>query len=374
MDGYGEFELPTWAALPARPHPEFDEVARRLARLLSVPMAFVVLVTKGGLVFPGAVGTPPHWDGLRSLPLGRSPSQRVAGTGRPLLIRDVREDALLHGNPTLPAMTAVAYAGAALPDAQGRPLGVLCAVDVEPRDWSPAELALLERLAAECSLRLQVHTLELAQREARMAAERAAAQAQRAAAAARAAFQEAEAGADRARLVARTSTALLDVTSLDDVLGTVDRLVRSPLGAAGAMLGVTQPGSRLLQAHPAGPAEGTRRRVVELDLDDAHPLAVAVRERRLVTAGGSDTTGPAAPGPPPGSAGESVLAVPLQLGQHSSSGALLLSWAGRRNLDPALRTVVTDLGRHLGYALDQVLLAEARAGLGQVEPVVTPES
>jgi GAF domain-containing protein len=359
----GEFELPTWAALPARPNAAFDALARTLAERLSAPMAFVILVSKGGQVFPGAFGLPEWWDARRSTPLSGSPSQQIARTGRSLAIRDVREDPELRDSAVLRRVNAVGYVGAVVPDDQGGPLGVLCAIDVRPRSWSAAEVALVERLAAECSRELQVQSLGLAEREAQAAAERAAAAAQQTARAAQAAFQEAEAEADRARAVARLGAALVGVQTLQDVLDTVDRLVRSPLGAATAVLGIAETGTSLLRAYCTGPvASGRRPGVLDLD-DDDHPLAVVVRERRpvaLVGWEGADRLLTARDADPHGGA---ALALPLLLGHHASSGGLLLHWSGRRELDPALRAVTADLATQLGLALDRVLLTGARRRL-----------
>ncbi|SDY17968.1 GAF domain-containing protein [Modestobacter sp. DSM 44400] len=277
-----EYELPTWAALPAQPHEEFDALARTLAERLSVPMTFVVLVSKGGQVFPGAYGLPARWDDRRSMPLSGSPSQQIARTGRSMAIRDIREVPVLRDTPILRELKVAAYAGAVVPDPLGRPLGVLCAIDVRPRDWSADDLAVVDALAAQCGQQLQRTALELAERESRAACERAATAAQQAARAAQAAFEEAEAEADRARLVARLGTALLASETLGDVLRTVDRLVRSPLGAIAVVLGLAEAGSALLQAYPTGPSSGPGG-CRELNVEDSHPLAVAVRERRLVT-------------------------------------------------------------------------------------------
>lgn len=361
----GEFELPTWSALPAQPNEEFDEVARTLAERLSVPMAFVILVSKAGQVFPGAFGLPAAWNARRSSPLTGSPSQRVTSTGRSVVIRDVREDPLLRENLPLRELGVVAYAGAALSDVQGRPLGVLCAADVRQRDWSPADTALLERLAAQCSGQLQLQALQLAGTEALSAAERAATAAQQTAYAAQAALEEAEAEADRARVVARLGAALMSAETFEDVLWTVDRFLRSPLGAAGTVLGLTEAGSSSIRAWPTGLPDAGREGA--LGLDDRHPLAEAVREHRLVTVASREEAEQAFPGLP--DAGyESVVVAPLVLGQHASTGALLVGWSGRRELDPAVRTVVLDLARQVGLAVDRVLLVAARARLERSLP------
>ena len=184
MPSQGQFELPTWSALPARPDEDFDRMAQLLAGRLSVPRALVVLVSKGGQVFPGAVGMPEPWNTRRSMPLSHSLSQAVVTSGDILLIPDARADASLRESPAVQEVGLVAYAGAPLVDVQGRPIGVLVAGDVRPRQWSPEEVRELVRLADECSRVLQSRALELAEREARSAAERDEAGAQRAAAAA----------------------------------------------------------------------------------------------------------------------------------------------------------------------------------------------
>src|SRR3569833_2576615 len=84
------YELPTWAALPARPDACFDELAGRVAAELRVPRALVVLISKGGQVYPGAFGLPEPWNSRRSMPLSHSMSLGVCSTGTPLVSRDAR--------------------------------------------------------------------------------------------------------------------------------------------------------------------------------------------------------------------------------------------------------------------------------------------
>jgi hypothetical protein len=359
-----EFELPTWAALPARPNEAFDALARTVAGTLSVPVALVVLVSKGGQVFPGAVGLPPEMEARRSGPLNQSLSRQVAATGRPLVVPDALADPDLRDHHTVRGMGVRAYAGVPLFDVQGQPLGVLCAADTNPREWSPRDLQVLGEVADHCSRQLQLHALELGEREAQATAERAATAAQRSARAAQAAFEAAEFEADRTRLVARLSHALLGMETFEDLLRVVDRLVRSPLGAGAAVVGLAEAGTQLLQTYATGPSTLSAHRMV-LQLCDAHPLAVSVLECRMVTVATREEADRLFPTARwlPDPCHESALAVPLSLGQHASSGALLLSWPARRELDPALCTVAGDLARHLAHALDTVLLAAARRRL-----------
>lgn len=361
------YELPTWAALPARADPGFDRLARTVAEQLRVPRALVVLVSKGGQVFPGAHGIAEPWASRRSMPLGNSMSQRVAATGSPLVLRDAREHPEFGDGQAARELGVVAYAGMPLWDVHGRPTGVLCAVDTAPRDWTGPELAVLRRLAEEGSRQLQVRAVELAEREARAAAVRDAAAARVTADAARDAFVEAEAEADRTRLVARLGEALLTVDTLSELLRCVDRDLRSPLGAAAALLGTAEgdsPVVRVWAVTPGGPP--SPEQVAVHQLSDPHPLTVAMRERRLVPVGTPEEGASPRSGLPAGT--ETGLAVPLLLGHHSSSAGLLVAWAQRRELDPALLAVAVDLGRHVGHALDRVLLRHQLLRLAATPP------
>ncbi|WP_222195666.1 GAF domain-containing protein [Modestobacter italicus] len=360
------YELPTWAALPARADEGFDQLARTVADRLRVPRALVVLVSKGGQVFPGAHGVAEPWATRRSMPLSNSMSQRVAATGSPLVLRDARQDPEFGDGPAVRELGVIAYAGMPLWDVRGRPTGVLCALDTAPRDWTGPELAVLRGLADEGSRQLQVRAVELAEREARAAALRDAAAARVAADSARAAFVEAEAEADRTRLVARLGEALLTVETVSELLRCVDRDLRSPLGATAALLGTADgdcPDVRVWAVTPGSPPSPVQ--VAVHQLSDPHPLTVAMRERRLVPVG-TPEEGSSLSGLPAGT--ETALAVPLLLGQQSSEAGLLVAWAQRRELDPALLAVAGDLGRHVGHALDRVLLRQQRLRLGAVPP------
>jgi GAF domain-containing protein len=364
------YELPTWAPLPARPDVGFDELAARVAAELQVPRALVVLVSKSGQVYPGAFGLPEPWESRRSMPLTWSMSLRVAATGKPLVLRDAREDPELGVGLAVRELDIVGYAAMPLEDVHGRPIGALSVSDDRPRNWAPAELAALHRLAAEASRRLQSQALELAELEARAASQREDNAAQQAAEDAQAAFVEAEAAADRARAVARLSQELLPAETLPDVLRCVDRFVRSPLGASVTLLGLAEAGCSELRVWAAVAANApSARGAAGLQVEDDHPLAAAVRERRLVpvvSRAEGEAEFPGLVRLPVGA--ETAMAVPIVLGQHTSAGGLLIGWGQRRELDVPLQTVVGDLARHVGHALDRVLLRDQRLRLATTSP------
>jgi GAF domain-containing protein len=325
-------------------------------------------------VYPGAYGLPEPWETRRSMPLTHSMSLRVAATGAPLVVRDAREDLDLCTRPPVQELAVVAYAAMPLTDVHGRTIGALSVSDEQPRDWTTAELGDLHELAAEASRRLQFQALELAQREALAAGVRADDAARKAAAAAAAALVEAEAAADRARVVARLSQELLPAESLLDVLRAADRFLRSPLGAGVVLLGLADTGCPELDVWTltVGAAPFPRSTGNALRLDDPHPLAVAARERRLVPVATHAEGLVEFPGLAggPGRSAETSVAVPLVLGQHTAIGGLLVGWDHTRELDPPLAEVVVDLARHVGHALDRVLLRDQLLTLREATPPV----
>jgi GAF domain-containing protein len=183
----------------------------------------------------------------------------------------------------------------------------------------------------------------------------------------------AEAAADSAQLVARLSQELLSVRTLPELLRVLDRSVRSPLAAVVTVLGLAEAGSTQMRVWAAVVGSPpSARAATGLQLGDAHPLALAVRERRAVLVA-SRTEGraefPALVQFPVGAA-ETSLTVPVELGQHTASGGLLIGWAHRRELHPRVEAVAADLARHVAHALDRVLLRDQRLRLAAASPLL----
>lgn len=143
----------------------FDRYARMVRRALDVPVALVSLVEEDRQVFVGAEGLPTPYDAARETPLTHSFCQWVVRDQAPVVTEDARLDQRLRDNLAIPDLGVVAYAGHPIRDHTGRIIGSLCAIDTEPRDWTPEALEALEDLAAAC-------TTELAQRGLRAEAAR----------------------------------------------------------------------------------------------------------------------------------------------------------------------------------------------------------
>ncbi|GAB2476166.1 GAF domain-containing SpoIIE family protein phosphatase [Jatrophihabitans fulvus] len=157
--------LPEATPLPGAPDGAFDRFAALVREALQVPVALVSLVDRQGQVFPGAVGLPSPWNGIRRTPLSHSFCQYVVASDEPLVVRDARTDPRVAGNLAITEIGVVAYAGVPLRDIGDRVVGSLCAIDDNPRDWTPRELHLLTELAAACSAELRLRsTAALARR------------------------------------------------------------------------------------------------------------------------------------------------------------------------------------------------------------------
>lgn len=76
--------------LSASADPGMERFARLVAETLGVPVALVSLVEADRQVFPGIVGLAEPWATSRQTPLSHSLCQRVAASGTPLVLPDVR--------------------------------------------------------------------------------------------------------------------------------------------------------------------------------------------------------------------------------------------------------------------------------------------
>lgn len=127
--------------------PTLDGMARLAAALAHAPSAFVTLVGGDRQVTPGAALPGAQIAPNRRLPLTDSFCQFSVVTGERLVISDVRRDPLVRETRPASEGGIVSYAGFPLRTDSGHVLGSLCVVDVEPREWTTDELALLAGLA-----------------------------------------------------------------------------------------------------------------------------------------------------------------------------------------------------------------------------------
>jgi GAF domain-containing protein len=153
------------------PDAAFDRVAMLIHKLVDAPMGAICLVDEDHQFLAGQVGVPEPLASARRMPLTHSFSRHVVVAGEMLVVPDVREDPRMRDNPMISAIGAIAYAGAPITDPDGLIVGALCAIDHEPRVWTPSEVALIGELAEVCSSEVCLRIARSAEEEARREAE-----------------------------------------------------------------------------------------------------------------------------------------------------------------------------------------------------------
>ncbi len=129
--------------LDTEPSEGFDAVARVAATALRVPIVLVSLVDSERLWFKARAGL-----SVRECPRESSFCAQAVFQRQPLAVRDAAEDlrfakfALVSGAPHIRS-----YLGVALYSSDGQPVGTLCAMDTQAREYGERDLAVLRELA-----------------------------------------------------------------------------------------------------------------------------------------------------------------------------------------------------------------------------------
>jgi serine phosphatase RsbU (regulator of sigma subunit)/GAF domain-containing protein len=351
-------EVPCQAGLAASADPGMERFARLVAGALGVPVALVSLVEADRQVFPGQVGLAEPRASGRQTSLVHSLCQRVAATGSPVVLADVRQGEQTHGSAVISGLGVIAYAGMPLTDSEGHVLGSLCAIDTQPRAWSPEELARLADLAVACCAELR---LRIASRRAAHALDAAA----RSQAAAREHAARARLALDRSELMLRAAEDLADTAGLADVRRRVRNLVSGNLKPSYVGLALLD-GQQLRWAPVSDLTHTAYHSGQAVALEDADPSARAARQGRMVV-----VTGRAARragrerqgGTDPGAVRlETAVCVPLP-GITRTLGILVLGWDTPHQVDLAERAVLTAIGGYTARAIERALHLEQRVAV-----------
>lgn len=138
---------PTAFHLPTAPEPDFDALVQLAAHIARTPVA-LILITDGECSWAKAA------FGLRreEAPTHSSFSEATLIQPGLLLVADASADERFARDPLVAGTSTKrwrAYAGAPLISPTGEVLGLLCAVDFEPRAWTDAECVGLGTLARQ---------------------------------------------------------------------------------------------------------------------------------------------------------------------------------------------------------------------------------
>jgi GAF domain-containing protein len=133
-----------------------DRIAATACRLLDAPVVLVNLVGADKQRFVGCAGSDPSFSTVREMPLTHGFCPFALGADYAFAFADARSDPKLAADPVVEQLGVRAYAGVPLRAADGEPVGTLCAIDVEPHQWTEADLELLTDLAASAAAELQL--------------------------------------------------------------------------------------------------------------------------------------------------------------------------------------------------------------------------
>ncbi len=132
------------ALLDTSAEDRFDRITRLASRLFNVPIALITLVDTERQWFKSRAG-----EIVQQTPRDQSFCAHAILEPRPLVVPDTLADNRFADNPLVTAAPRVRfYAGQALVAPDGSPVGTLCLIDHQPRDFGQAELMALGDLAA----------------------------------------------------------------------------------------------------------------------------------------------------------------------------------------------------------------------------------
>ncbi|MGI4788191.1 MAG: GAF domain-containing SpoIIE family protein phosphatase [Janthinobacterium lividum] len=148
----------------------FDRFTQLAGQLLQTPIVLVSLVTEERQFFKSSVGPSEVLPESRETPLSHSLCRYVVETAKPFIIFDTLDDPDLRDTPVVTELGVRAYAGIPLVTADGHILGSFCAIDVQPHQWTEAELTVLRTLAEAVQTEIELRTaLIRAQQQAQKA-------------------------------------------------------------------------------------------------------------------------------------------------------------------------------------------------------------
>ncbi|MET3430161.1 signal transduction histidine kinase/PAS domain-containing protein [Actinoplanes tereljensis] len=126
-----------------------DQLAALVARAANAPVGLIHFAQGGRLRLHGGWGLSGAWNEVADTPIDESLAGLVLDSDDPILINDLAADERVV---RLGAAHRGAYIGHSVRDPHGAVLGVCCACDTEPRQWTAGEIAAVAEAAQVCTL------------------------------------------------------------------------------------------------------------------------------------------------------------------------------------------------------------------------------
>ena len=130
--------------LDTLPESDYDNITKLVATICDVPISLITVLDKERNFFKSHHG----------IPFSESPRD-ISFCGHAILeddifiVPDSRVDERFKGNPLIPNLQAIFYAGVPLIDPEGYPLGTICVFDHQPRQLNETQIEALKTLSKQ---------------------------------------------------------------------------------------------------------------------------------------------------------------------------------------------------------------------------------
>ena len=136
---------------------QLDAIAARTADLLQAPVSMLSILLDSSQFIIGQHGVSGWVGAAQGAPAEWSLCSHTVLAGHPYCVTDCTTDPVHAGNPMFAMAPIRSYAGVPLSDDSGHVLGAHCVIDVTPRTFTDADIAVLTAGAAEAMLLLTEH-------------------------------------------------------------------------------------------------------------------------------------------------------------------------------------------------------------------------
>ena len=144
--------------------PVFDRVVEQARRIFSCQASLLTIIDEANdrQFFKAEAGLMLTADEDRVTSLAYSFCRIVVANSAPLVIADARIDPRFSGHLAIGRFGMVAYLGVPVKDETGRAIAALCVAESRPRDWTSANVEVLQAFAEGVST--QIKTMVLSER------------------------------------------------------------------------------------------------------------------------------------------------------------------------------------------------------------------
>lgn len=152
--------LQSYEVLDTPREEDFDDLARVASEICGAPIAVVNLVDTTRQFFKAEVGL-----GVRSAPLETAFCRHALLLEDTMIVPDATKDPRFDCNPLVTEAPHIrAYAGALLKTPEGVPIGTVCVLDYETRNFTDQQIKMLQSLAKQTMAQLELRNRIVLQR------------------------------------------------------------------------------------------------------------------------------------------------------------------------------------------------------------------